>query len=441
MHRDIFYGGGGRLPGACVPKRKNTDPLAIYKMPSPEEIILPMSMHIGKPAVPVVNVGDTVCAGALVGEADGVMSSPVYSSISGMVTELLDVVLPGGRISTAVRITSDGEDRPCASVDIPYLTGRDSFIDAVSKSGIVGLGGAGFPTHVKLDVEYGRADLLLINCAECEPYITSDTCTAWNKTDDAIHGIMSVMEYLGIGRAVIGFERGSREMQAAAERIASAVPCTEIVQLRDYYPQGAERVLIYHATGRVVRSGQLPVDEGCIVCNISTVCELGRYLKTGVPLLTRCVTVDGGAVRERRNVTVPIGTRARDVINYCGGLCERPRVLLFGGPMMGVEAVSFETPILKNTNAILTLTDDEMNYSQKSNCIRCASCLSVCPYSIDSAAISRALKRGNTESLISHRVDACMECGCCSYVCPAKLPLAENNRRAKKFLKEARVNG
>ncbi len=400
-----------------------------------------MSMHIGKPAVPAVNVGDTVCMGALVGEADGKVSSPVYSSISGMVTEFLDVTLPGGRNSTAVRITSDGEDRPCTSHEVPYVTGRDSFVHAIAKSGIVGLGGAGFPTHVKLDVEYSRADVLIINCAECEPYITSDTCTAVNRTEDAVYGIMATLEYLGISRVVIALEAENSEMRDAAEKIAKAVPNSEVSQLRDYYPQGAERVLIYHTTGRVVKMGQLPIDAGCIVSNISTIAELGRYLKTGVPMLTRCVTVDGGAVRERRNVTVPIGTRARDVINYCGGLCERPKVLLFGGPMMGVEAHCFDVPILKNTNALLTLTADEMNYSSPSNCIRCGSCLAVCPYSIDPAAIGRALKRGNTESVRAHRVDACMECGCCSYVCPAKLPLAENNRRAKKFLKERVQNG
>ena len=437
MHQDIYRAVGKRLPGAGVPKRKNTDVMTSYKMPSPGEIVLPMTMHIGKPAVPAVKVGDTVCMGALVGEADGRMSSPVYASISGMVTEILCVTLPGGRSSKAVRITSDGEERPCASLEVPYITGRDSFVRAIEKSGIVGLGGAGFPTHVKLDVEFSSADVLVVNCAECEPYITSDTCTAVNLTDEAVFGIASVAEYLGIERVVLGLEEGNAHMLMAAEKIAKEVPGAEISLLRDYYPQGAERVLIYHTTGRVVKMGRLPIEAGVIVVNISTAAQIGRYLKTGVPLLTRCVTVDGGAVRERRNVTVPIGTKARDVINFCGGLCERPKTLLFGGPMMGVEADSFETPVLKNTNAILSLTEDEMNYSPPSNCIRCGSCLAVCPYSIDPAAIARALKRKNIESVRAHRADACMECGCCSYVCPAKLPLAVNNRLAKKFLKEA----
>lgn len=441
LHRDIYRASGRRLPGAGVPKRKSTDVMTSYKMPPPGEIILPMSMHIGKPAVPVVKVGDTVSMGSLVGEADGWLSSPVYSSISGMVTEFLDITLPGGRSSPAIRITSDGEEDSVASYEVPYITGRDSFVKAVEKSGIVGLGGAGFPTHVKLDAEYGRAEVLLINCAECEPYITSDTCTAVNKTEDAVYGIMSTAEYLGIARVVIGLEEGNAEMRSAAERISKTVPNSEVSTLRDYYPQGAERVLIYHTTGRVVKMGQLPIDAGCIVSNISTMAELGRYLKTGVPMLTRCITADGGALRERRNVTVSIGTKARDVVNFCGGLCERPKVLLFGGPMMGVEANSFETPVMKNTNALLMLTAEEMNFSPPSNCIRCGSCLAVCPYSIDPAAIARALKRKNAESVKAHRVDACMECGCCSYVCPAKLPLAENNRRAKKFLKEVFPNG
>ncbi|MBQ6789096.1 MAG: RnfABCDGE type electron transport complex subunit C [Clostridia bacterium] len=441
MHHDIYRASGKRLAGVGVPKRKNTDAVTPYKMPSPGEVILPMSMHIGKPALPAVKVGDSVCMGALVGEADGTMSSPVYASISGMVTEIPVVTLPGGRTSAAVRITSDGEERPCASLEIPYITGRDSFIKAVEKSGIVGLGGAGFPTHVKLDVEFSSADVLVVNCAECEPYITSDTCTAVNCTDEAVLGIMSVLEYLGIPRVVIGLEEGNVHMLMAAQKIAKEVPNAELSLLRDYYPQGAERVLIYHTVGRVVKMGQLPIHAGVIVVNISTAAELGRYLKTGVPMLTRCVTVDGGAVRERRNVTVPVGTKVRDLINFCGGLCERPKVLLFGGPMMGVEADSFETPVSKNTNAILTLTAEEMNLSAPSNCIRCGSCLAACPYSIDPAAIGRALKRKNAESVSAHRVDACMECGCCSYVCPAKLPLAENNRRAKIFLKEVRNNG
>lgn len=441
LHCDIYHSWGKNLPGAGVPKRKNTDVMTSYKMPFPEEVIMPMAMHIGKPAIPAVKVGDSVCMGALIGEADGKVSSPVYSSISGMVTEILDVSLPGGRKSSAVRITSDGEERPCASLEIPYITGRDDFIRAVGGSGIVGLGGAGFPTHVKLDVEYGRADVLIVNCAECEPYITSDTCTAVNNTDDAVFGIMSIAEYLGIPRVILGVEEGNVHMLMAVEKIAGEVPNIEVSLLKDYYPQGAERVLIYHTTGRVVRMGQLPIDVGVIVVNISTAVELGRYLKTGVPMLKRCVTVDGCAVRERRNVTVPIGTKVRDVVNFCGGLCERPKALLFGGPMMGVEADSFETPLLKNTNALLMLTADEMNVSPASNCIRCGSCLAVCPYSIDPAAIARALKRGNIESVKAHRVDACMECGCCSYVCPAKLPLAVNNRRAKIFLKEAERNG
>ncbi len=424
------------LKGISVPKRKITYIISPTKLPVPCEVVLPMQMHIGKAAIPVVREGDRVAVGTVVARPDGDLSSYIHSSVSGIVTDVGSFETLDGRVVSAVRIASDGEGRVCCDVAPPRVTCRDDFVDALKQSGIVGLGGAGFPTHVKYSVAPERIKTIIINAAECEPYITSDTHTMVRHGEYVEVAIEAFREYLGVGRIIVGFERDNEMMTASLEALADRCSIIQLKRLSEVYPQGAERVLIYHTTGEVTPVGGLPINAGCIVSNISTVAEIGRYLKHGMPLVERCITVDGGAVRESKNVIVPVGVRLRDVIDYCGGFLSAPAKLLFGGPMMGLSVNSIDMPILKNTNAVLALDSDEAFYTAPSPCIRCGSCLRACPFDIDPAAIARARKRGAIDAVRRLRVDACMECGCCSYVCPAKLPLVESNRMGKAELRQ-----
>lgn len=396
-----------------------------------------MRMHIGAPARAVVRAGDKVSVGSLVGKADGAVSANIHSSVSGIVTEICELTLQRGVKTKAIRIASDGENRRSESLSPPEIKSKDDFVRAIRQSGIVGLGGAGFPTHVKYDVDADRAECLIVNAAECEPYITSDTCTFSLRSDDVKRAFEAISEFYAVKRIIIGVEKGNKRASLAAKSLEAKCERVEAVLLGDVYPQGAERVLIYHVTGKVVPTGCLPIDSGCIVSNVSTLAEIGRYLKDGVPLVERCITVDGGAVREAQNVIVPVGVRAHEVFEFCGGFCEKPPLLLYGGPMMGVLQKDVSVPVMKNTNALLALSLAEASVDPTTSCIRCGSCFRSCPFDIDPAAVARAYKRGAAESVRILRIDACMECGCCAYACPAKLPLVESNRLAKQMLKKA----
>ena len=425
------------LHGVHLPHRKNTASMPPVRMTPPKTVTIPMSMHIGKPADPVCKVGDKVYVGTLIGAQSGFVSSPIYSSVSGTVKKLEEILLASGAKAQAVTIESDGEMTPDPEIKAPEVNSKAELVEAIRNAGTVGLGGAGFPTHVKFNIPDGKhVDELIVNGAECEPYITSDTRTMVDKTEDIAHAILTILKLVDIGRVIIGIESNKPEAIAKMSELAKLDSRISVKVLPSLYPQGGEKVLIYHTTGKVVPAGKLPLDVGCIVCNVTTLGAIGNYIKTGMPIVSKCVTVDGSAVKEPKNVIVPIGTKISDVMEFAGGFkCEVGKVL-YGGPMMGISVPSLELPVMKNTNALLAFNKKDSEPKTETACIRCGSCVEHCPFSLNPAAFMRAYKSGNAEELKRLRVDICMECGCCSYVCPAGQPLVQNNKLSKALLRD-----
>lgn len=433
-----------KLKGIKVPHRKHTADIVPQRLPLPETVVIPMSMHIGKPAVPTVKIGDRVTVGQLIGEPDGFISAPVHSSVSGKVKKLDEITMSGGMKSAAVVIETDGLQEICESVKPPVVTDFDSFISAVKESGVVGLGGAGFPTFVKLGVkDLSAIDAIVINAAECEPYITSDTRTMLDKTEYISKGIDLLQKYLKAKRIIIGIENNKRDCIDKMTELASEKSGVEVKVLPSIYPQGGEKVLVYNTIGKIIPKGGLPLDVGAVVINCTTLATIAEYMETGMPLIEKCVTVDGSAVKEPKNVIAPIGTPIEKLLDFCGGFKSEPKKVLYGGPMMGIAVPALDVPVLKMTNAVIALDEKEARPPKTTACINCGECVNHCPLRLDPREISKAYKLGLCEELKNLSADLCMECGCCAYVCPAKRPIVQNNKLAKaklnKYLKEQKT--
>ena len=420
--------------GAGVPHEKRTSDLETVVMPLPSKIVLSMGQHIGAPAVPAVAKGDQVYVGSVVGKAGGFVSADIHSGVSGMVDGIITITAPGGVPQTAVVIIPDGEQKVDPAVAPPTVTDLKSFQDAVRASGLVGLGGAGFPAAVKLAPKnLDEIDTLVINGAECEPYITSDNRCFLEDTQYILDGIQAVMKYLEIPKCIIGIEGNKPE--AIAKMREAAGPGIEVKQLPCRYPQGAEKVLIENCTGREVPFPGLPSDVGVIVMNVTSVAFVGKYLETGMPLVTKRLTVDGDIVKEPKNVEVIIGTPVRELLDFCGGLTDAPGKVLYGGPMMGNCLADLSQPVLKNNNAVLAFSQKWAHLPKETNCIHCGRCVNACPMGLAAKDIVRAWQDGNVELLHELNADLCMSCGTCSYVCPAKRPLAPSIALAKIMMK------
>ena len=433
-----FINGGilMKLHGIKVPHKKNTANCVPVRLSVPETVRIPMSMHIGKPAKVAVKRGDTVKVGQLIGEADGFISAPVHSSVSGTVAKIEEMTLSNGAKGQCVVIDTDGEQAVFEGVKPPEVHDLDSFTEAVRQSGAVGLGGAGFPTFVKLSVkDLSKLDAVVINAAECEPYITSDTRTMLDKSGDIMSGIEAVKKYLHPNRFIIGIEKNKPGAIKKMQELASQSEGVEVKVLPSSYPQGGEKVLVFNTVGKIIPKGGLPLDVGVIVINVTTLAFIGNYLKTGMPLVNKCVTVDGSAVKEPKNVIAPIGMSIADVLEQSGGTKSEVAKALYGGPMMGLAVPSLDSPILKNTNAITAMDIKEATPPKTTPCIRCGACLNHCPLRLDPREIARAYKLGSVEDLQTLHVDLCMECGCCSYICPAHRPLVQTNKLAKALLR------
>ena len=425
-----------KLHGIKVPHKKNTANCVPVRLSVPETVRIPMSMHIGKPAKVAVKRGDTVKVGQLIGEADGFISAPVHSSVSGTVAKIEEMTLSNGAKGQCVVIDTDGEQAVFEGVKPPEVHDLDSFTEAVRQSGAVGLGGAGFPTFVKLSVkDLSKLDAVVINAAECEPYITSDTRTMLDKSGDIMSGIEAVKKYLHPNRFIIGIEKNKPGAIKKMQELASQSEGVEVKVLPSSYPQGGEKVLVFNTVGKIIPKGGLPLDVGVIVINVTTLAFIGNYLKTGMPLVNKCVTVDGSAVKEPKNVIAPIGMSIADVLEQSGGTKSEVAKALYGGPMMGLAVPSLDSPILKNTNAITAMDIKEATPPKTTPCIRCGACLNHCPLRLDPREIARAYKLGSVEDLQTLHVDLCMECGCCSYICPAHRPLVQTNKLAKAVLR------
>ena len=425
-----------KLHGIHVPHRKNTADSAPVRLAPPKTVAIPMSMHIGKPAKVIVKRGDEVRVGTKIGEADGFVSSPIHSSVSGKVQKIDEITIMNGMKVPCVLIDSDGEQTPDENLTPPAVSDYQSFVDAVRDSGSVGLGGAGFPTHVKLTVkDLSQVQEVVINAAECEPYITSDTRTMLDKSAYIQKGIELLRKYLGVQKFVIGIENNKPAAIAKMQELARSVPGMTVKVLPAMYPQGGEKVLVYNTTGKLIPKGGLPLHVGVIVLNVTTLAFIAEYIETGMPLVEKCVTVDGSAVNEPKNVIVPIGTPVADLLEMAGGAKEEPAKALYGGPMMGIAIPSLDSPVMKNTNAIIFMGKKEATPPKTTPCISCGMCVNHCPLRLDPREIALAYKKNAAEDLEKLHVDLCMECGCCAFICPAHRPLVQTNKLAKAVLR------
>lgn len=420
-----------KLRGIKLNHRKNTENNATVDFPLPASVKIPMSMTMGAPCKPLVKKGDEVKVGQKIGDSDAPFSAPVHSGVSGKVSAVTEYRTAAGAVCQAIEIETDGSQTVSEEVKPPEVTDKEGFIKAVRESGACGLGGAGFPTHIKLATK-SPIDTLIINAAECEPYITSDYREMIESPEDIIGGIRLVKESLGIAKAKLAIEANKPEAIKNFTEMAQNDDTIDIVTLPSSYPQGAEKVIIYNCTGRIVKEGELPSDEGVIVMNVSTAAFLYRYFKTGMPLVTRRLTVDGNAVGEPKNIRTVIGTSFREILEFCKTDIDSVRKLIGGGPMMGMSIPDMDMPVVKTSNALLAFrTYDERVTSA---CIRCGRCVRVCPFSLMPADIERAYRIKNIEELTKLKVNLCMNCGCCTYVCPANRKLAEINQLAKALL-------
>ncbi|SCK04556.1 Nitrogen fixation protein rnfC [uncultured Clostridium sp.] len=426
------------LRGIFVKHLKNTAEEKTVSMPVPSTVTIPMSMHIGAPCEPLVKMGDLVKVGQKIGESNAPFSAPIHASVSGKVKQVTEFRNALGMVSKAVVIEADGEQAISEDIKVPVVNSREDFINAVKEAGVVGLGGAGFPTHIKLNPKnLDQIDTLVINAAECEPYITSDYRECMESPEDIIEGINVVKKWLNIKNAYIGIESNKPASIKLLGELSEKHEGIDVVELKAQYPQGAEKVIIYSTTGRVVNDGQLPADAGVIVLNVTTVSFIAKYLKTGMPLVSKRLTIDGTGANKGMNVIVPLGTAIKDVFEFCGGLKADCKKILMGGPMMGIAVPDLDQPIVKNNNAIIALNEKDATPAEETDCIRCGKCVYACPLNLMPAALEKAYDARNAESLVAHDVNLCMNCGCCSYVCPAKRNLAQKNQLAKIFVRQA----
>ena len=417
-------------------KKKLTENVALSDFPTPVSVCIPLSQHIGAPAEPVVNVGDYVKEGQLIGKSTGFVSANVFSSVSGTVTGFMTLpTAPGGTCNHVVIANDEKYDK----VTLPALNdpSPEEIVHRIQEAGIVGMGGATFPTHVKLSPKT-HVDTLIINAAECEPYITSDYRECIESYNDVIEGVYLLKDKLNVKNVIICIESNKEKAITKLYTIAADKrdedDAVRLMKLPTSYPQGAEKVIIYSATGRRVPAGRLPSDVGCIVMNITSVATLYRFIKTGMPLVSKRITVDGTAVNDPKNVIVPIGTPIERVLEFAGGVSDDAAEIIMGGPMMGVDVCDKEAVIEKRNNA-LTVMKERFKEPDASPCIHCGRCAAACPMRLYPTAVEAALSHGIKDKLKTLNVNYCMECGSCSYVCPAKRPLTQAMRLTKAELR------
>lgn len=415
-----------------------TNSKPIEKATLPKKVIIPMGMHIGAPSEPIVKVGDMVKKGQKIGEAKSFVSVPVHASISGKVTAVEPRPWPGGGLMMSVVIESDGKDELDDSITPPKPLSQlspDEIKNLIREAGITGLGGAGFPTQVKLSFPPEKnVDTIIINAAECEPYITADHRLLLERPDDVVLGIEAIMKATGIKRAFIGIEDNKLDAVESIKKTIKDKEGIEVVVLATKYPQGGEKQLIKAVTGREVPSGGLPMDAGVIVNNAGTCAAIANTLKTGLPLIERITTVTGSGIKEPKNLLIRIGTPLIDIIEQCGGFKGTPGKVLMGGPMMGLAQSTLDAPAIKGTSGLLVLEKHDVHLFEPSPCIKCARCVDACPINLLPTTIAKfAQKNMWNEAELYHAMD-CVECGCCSYVCPAHIPLTQHIRIAKSHI-------
>jgi len=461
-----------KIGGVSPPHNKNTGFSKVQILPTPAEVTIPMKMHSGKPALPVVAAGDEVKVGQLIGEVGGPVSSPVHASVSGRVKSINDRDAVTGQKSVSITIASDGRQTLFEGLKAPTVTNLREFYDAVRDSGAVGLGGAGYPAAPKLAIKnLDQLDYILINGAECEPYVTADTRTMVADAKSVCGGVNLLLDYMKPRKGIIiCIEDNKPEAIKIMRETFAGEPKVGIRVLPALYPQGERKVLVYNVIQRIVPEGARLADVGVIVTNVTTIAVYARYIESGLPLVNKVITVDGPSVKTPKNVLAPIGTPLRELFDFCGGFTDdvkdgeksadaptagggsagaptdgggsagapttdrTPKKIIVGGPMMGVAQPSLDVPVVKTTNSVLAFPEKDVILPKVTACIKCGRCLGVCPMRLMPPNIENAFKLKNLDSLTHYKVNMCVECGSCAYVCPAKRPLVQTMQLSKDLL-------
>ncbi len=410
----------------------------IVDLDAPQEMVYPLSQHIGAPAKPCVKVGDMVCMGQLIGEADGMMSANIHASVSGKVKAIEKRLHPNGAMVPAIVIENDGCDTYMPPFDVPAnkyqdLT-RETLADMIKNAGIVGMGGAAFPTHVKLSPPPdAKIDYIIINGSECEPYLTSDHRAMLETPAEIVGGLKILLHAFGLHSGYIGIEDNKKDaielLQLYAEKEKEKK--IHIVPMKTKYPQGAEKQLIQVVTGRKVGPGKLPYQVGCIVLNIDTCCSILRAFRDRMPVIQRIVTLGGDALKNPMNVRVRVGTPFSYVLEQSGGFVEEPKKVLMGGPMMGTAVPNLTVPVIKGTSGILCLGERKARLEKEGACIRCAKCVYACPMNLLPNVLDSAARRNDFDMLKKQNISDCIECGSCAFICPARRRQVQQIRVAK----------
>ncbi|MEW6555722.1 MAG: electron transport complex subunit RsxC [Elusimicrobiota bacterium] len=432
--------------GIQIPERKHTKNIPIEEMPLPQQAVVPLSQHTGLPAKPVVKTGDFVKTGQLIAEATAFISATLHSPVSGKITAIESRLHPCGYNFDSIIIESDNKDE---TVEFkgknPDKLFPNEIVEIIKNAGIVGLGGAAFPTHVKLSPpKEKKIDSVILNGCECEPYLTCDYRVMLEETEKVFSGFNLVMKILNTENGYIAIEDNKPEaiekmnviVKEMKQHPNPALPAKlKIVKLKTKYPQGAEKQLIKAVLKREVPSSGLPMDVGCIVHNVQTAKAIHQAIYEGQPLYERIITVDGN-VKRPGNLKVRIGTPLSQVLDYCGGFTDDVKKIIAGGPMMGITQFSLDVPVVKGMSGIVALTEKESKHYEPTNCIRCGKCIDVCPTGLVPTLISRLVEKKRYEELKNYNPLDCIECGCCAYECPAKIHLVQNIKLAKVMIQK-----
>ena len=416
-----------------------TNEKAIEQLPAPAEVVIPMSMHFGAPCTPLVKAGDHVKVGQKIGEFRG-LGAPIHASVSGTVKAVEPRPYSMGGNITSVVIENDFQDELSEEVHAPADPAAltvEEMIEAVKNAGVVGMGGATFPTHVKISGGIGKVNTVIINGAECEPYITGDHRTMLERPEEIIGGATYLAKMFGVDKVVIGVEDNKQNgIDSLNKTIAEKNAPVTVESLRCRYPQGGEKQLCQAITGRQVPPGGLPADIGCAVFNINTTCAIYRAITQGMPVVKKIVTVSGSGVVEPKNVECPIGTPVSALFDFCGGLKDGTFKIIAGGPMMGMAQYTADIPVGKGTGAMLAFCEHEEQTVEHPQCIRCGKCVAACPMHLEPLFLYQYASKGMVEELNAAHIMDCMECGACSYVCPARMHLTHMFKTGKQLVKD-----
>ena len=433
MLRFTFRGGIHPNDGKALSKDK-----PIREVLPKGELVYPLSQHIGAPAKAIVAKGDHVLAGQKIAEAGGFVSANIFASVSGTVKAIEARLGVAGGMQESIIIENDGlyeEVEFSPERKLADISGKE-IIEIIKEAGIVGMGGAGFPTHVKyMPKDPSAIDYIIVNCAECEPYLTSDYRRMMEEPEKIVGGLQAAMKIFdGRAKGVLAVEDNKKDAAAKLREAAKGIPDIEVVELKTKYPQGAERQLIFTVTGRQINSSMLPADAGCVVNNCDTIHAIYEAVHFGRPVMKKVMTITGNAIKEPQNLRVRTGTNFRELIEEAGGFTSEPEKIIAGGPMMGIPLISLDVPVVKTSSAILCMTKDEVAACEETACINCGRCVSVCPGRIIPAKLADYAKRHDKESFEKANGMECCECGCCSYICPAKRPLTQYIKSMRKMV-------